>query len=182
MNRLATATLLGALFTLLGGSLPACAKVFLTVDEALALAFPECEVVRRTVFLTDEQRSAAEERSGAEIRSSLVHPYAATCAGTPAGVAYFDTHRVRTLPETIMVVIESGGEVGRVEVLSFREPEDYIPRSNWYDQFDGRQLDRELSLKKSIRSVTGATLTARATTEAVRRVLALHQVIAETAP
>ncbi len=120
MNRLAAATLLGALFTLLGGSLPACAKVFLTVDEALQLAFPECEVVRGTVFLTDEQRSAAEERSGSEIRSSLVYPYAATCGGEAAGVAYFDTHRVRTLPETIMVVIEVGGEVGRVEAC---EPE-----------------------------------------------------------
>ena len=61
-------------------------------------------------------------------------------------------------------------------MVSFREPLDYLPREGWYRQFDGEQLDDDLQLKRDIRPVTGATLTARATTEAVRRVLAIHQV------
>ena len=44
-------------------------------------------------------------------------------------------------------------------------------------QYDGEKLDDDLSLKRDIRPVTGATLTARATTEAVRRVLAIHRVV-----
>ena len=44
---------------------------------------------------------------------------------------------------------------------------------------EGRKLDDDLALKRGIRSVTGATLTARATTEAVRRILALHRVVEE---
>ncbi|MDH3816392.1 MAG: hypothetical protein OEV48_17995 [Acidobacteriota bacterium] len=40
-------------------------------------------------------------------------------------------------------------------------------------------MDDELALKRDIRPVTGATLTARATTEAVRRVLAIHAVAAQ---
>ena len=71
------------------------------------------------------------------------------------------------------------GKVGRLEVISFREPEEYMPRGNWYGQFQGRQLDRDLEVKRGIHPVTGATLTVRATTDAVRRVLALHQVISE---
>lgn len=178
MNRQLAATLLMAIFaTLCGVSVPASAKVFLSVDEALSVAFPDCEVERQTVFLTPEQRVAAQKLAGSEIVSGLVHPYVATCGGQRSGTAYFDTHRVRTLPETIMVVVAPEGTVVRVEVLSFREPEDYIPRRNWYGQFDDRRLDRDLSLKRSIQGVTGATLTARATTVAVRRVLALHQVI-----
>lgn len=51
-----------------------------------------------------------------------------------------------------------------------------MPREEWYHQCDGEDLDDDLSLKRDIRPVTGATLTARATTEAVRRVLAIHQV------
>jgi Na+-translocating ferredoxin:NAD+ oxidoreductase RnfG subunit len=54
-----------------------------------------------------------------------------------------------------------------------------MPREGWYGQYEGRLLDDDLALKRGIRPVTGATLTARATTEAVRRVLALHQVIAK---
>lgn len=156
---------------------PAGAKVFLTVEEALDLAYPDCEVERDTVFLEEEQLKRARDAAGVEIETGLVYPYRAVCDGEVAGTAYFDSHRVRTLPETIMVAVDAEGRVLRIEVLSFREPEDYIPREIWYRQFDGEDLDDELDLKRSIRSVTGATLTARATTEAVRRVLAIHGVL-----
>lgn len=159
---------------------PAAAKVFLAVDEALKLAFPQCKVERKTAYLTGEQMKRARELAGVEVPSALVTYHVATRGGRggqPAGTAYFDTHRVRTLPETLMVVLDPQGRVGRIEVISFREPEEYLPRGAWYEQFRGRGLDRELQLKQAIRPVTGATLTARATTDAVRRVLALHKVI-----
>lgn len=166
-----------ALLLLWGGS--AGARVLITVDEALALAFPNCAVERRTLFLTEEQVSHAAELAGEPPTSALVHRYEATREGEPFATAYFDTHRVRTLPETIMVVVGAGGEVRRVEVLSFDEPPDYMPREGWYGQFEGQALSDELDLDRGIRRVTGATLTGRATTDAVRRVLALHQAIGE---
>jgi Na+-translocating ferredoxin:NAD+ oxidoreductase RnfG subunit len=160
---------------------PAAAKVFLSVDEAIQAAFPGCQVERRTAYLTPAQLAKARELAGVEVPSALVSYHTATRNGQPAGTAYFDTHRVRTLPETLMIVVDPQGKVARIEVISFREPEEYMPRSAWYQQFLGRTLDRELQLKQGIRPVTGATLTARATTAAVRRVLALHQVIGATA-
>lgn len=153
------------------------ATVFLTVDEALELAFPGCRVERETLYLTEEQLTEARERAEEALESALVHPYVGWCDGRVAGVAYFDSHRVRTLPETLMVVVSPEGEVERIEILAFREPPDYIPRDTWYEQFDGRGLDSDLELKRGIQPVTGATLTARATTDAVRRILALHHVV-----
>ena len=172
--------MLGAAVLLAGiaAPAPASARVFLTVDEALELAFPGCRVERTTVYLTEEQLARAGQLAGGEVEGALVHPYVARCPdGEGGGVAYFDSHRVRTLPETLMVVVGPEDEVTRIEVLSFKEPPDYIPREAWYDQFEGRELDPELDLKRGIRAVTGATLTARATTDAVRRVLAVHRVI-----
>jgi len=166
---------------LLLAAVPAAAKVFVTVDEALKLAFPGCEVARRTAFLTPEQVRHARELAGSEVPSALLTYYAATRGGRPAGTAYFDTHRVRTLPETLMIVVDPQNRVSRIEVISFREPEEYLPRGAWYEQFLGKTLDPDLQLKRGIRPVTGATLTARATTDAVRRVLALHQVLAGAA-
>ncbi len=166
----------------LGSGPAAHAKVFLSVGEALRLAFAGCETARRTAYLTPEQVRRARDLSGEEVPSALVTYYKATKAGQPAGTAYFDTHRVRTLPETLMVVVDPAGRVSRIEVISFREPEEYMPRGAWYEQFQGRKLDRDLQLKRALRPVTGATLTVRATTSAVRRVLALHQVIAESKP
>ncbi len=153
------------------------AKVFLTRAEALELAFPGCTFSRETHFLTEEQRTRAQELAGVEVDSALAYSYRATCAGEFAGTAYFDSHRVRTLPETILVVVDPDSALVRIEVVEFSEPEDYIPSERWYAQFEERSLDHELQLKRGIRGVTGATLTARATTDAARRVLAIHQVL-----
>ncbi|MFT7487027.1 MAG: hypothetical protein ACI9F9_002886, partial [Candidatus Paceibacteria bacterium] len=70
---------------------------------------------------------------------------------------------------------------GRIEVLSFAEPREYLPRDKWYDQFTGLKLDSELNLGRKIRSVTGATLTSSASTLCARRVLALDLVLRENA-
>jgi hypothetical protein len=156
---------------------PVSAKVFLSIDEALHLAFKGCSVERQTVFLTADQLARARQLAGGEIKSALLNPYHATCGGKTAGTAYFDSHIVRTLPETLMIVVDPQGKVSRVEVLSFAEPEDYLPPGRWYGQFLGSGLSDELALGHRIRGVTGASLTARATTEAVRRVLAIHQVL-----
>jgi len=156
---------------------PASAKVLLTVEEALDLALPECEVERETVFLSEDQMAAAAARSGAPPASALVTRYVGRRGGGIAGTVYFDTHRVRTLDETLMVVVAPDRTVAHVEVISFAEPTDYLPREGWYRQFDGKRLDPELAIDRRIHAVTGATLSAEAATSAVRRVLGLHHAI-----
>jgi len=154
------------------------ARVFLTREEALRLAFPGAAVERHTAYLTEAQQKAAQKLSGdAEPPSALASYDTGTKEGRLVGTAYFDTHTVRTMPETIMVVVDPSGAIARIEVLSFSEPEEYLPKAHWYEQFQGKPLDDELSMKRGIRAVTGATLTARATTDAARRVLALHRVL-----
>jgi len=156
---------------------PVEARVFLTVEEALDLAFPGCTVERHTVFLTEGQLAEARELAGVEIPGALVYPYRARCGEEAGGTAYFDSHRVRTLPETLMIVVDPEDRVRRIEILVFREPTEYIPPGPWYEQFLGQELSDDLRLQGDIRSVTGATLTARATTAAVRRALAIHRVL-----
>jgi len=155
------------------------AEVYMTRDEALRLAFGDVDVRREAVFLTDEQLARARELAGdkVEIKAALVTRYVAKGIGETLGTAYFDTHPVRTLQETIMVVVTPRGTVERVEILSFLEPREYLPRPTWLDQFRGRALDSDLSLKRSIHGITGATLSARAVTEAARRVVAIHLAI-----
>jgi hypothetical protein len=169
------ATVACSIFALL--VVPVTASVLLSVDEALTLAFPDCEVNRESVFLTDAEMSAASTLAGHPRSTALVVRYVARRNDEPNGTAYFDTHRVRTLDETIMVVVNPDGTIGRIEVVSFAEPPDYLPREGWYKQFAGRALDDQLELDRAIRAVTGATLTANATTSAARRVLAVHEVI-----
>jgi len=153
------------------------ATVLITVEEALGLAFPDGEVSRETLFLTKEQMSSAAMVSEVKIDRAMVTRFVVRRGGEVVGFAYIDTHRVRTLPETLLVILEVDGSVRRVEVAAFREPLDYKPGDSWYRQFDDEELDRDLSLDRDIRPITGATLTARATTDAVRRVLAIHRAV-----
>jgi hypothetical protein len=99
-------------------------------------------------------------------------------------VAYFDSHRVRTLNEVVMIIIEPhdsrAGDKDRIrsiEVLRFAEPPEYHASDAWLEQFKGRPLSPELSLKQSIANMTGATLTSTAIVRAARRVLATHEQI-----
>jgi hypothetical protein len=156
------------------------AKSFLTQEEALRLAFPKGAVMtRKTAFLSEADRSEIAHRSGGAPPTGLVAYYVATVDGKDVGTAYFDTHVVRTLPETILVVVDPKGAIARIEVLSFSEPEEYLPRGTWYGRFPGKTLGDELSEKKGIRPVTGATITVRVTVEAARRVLALDAFLKE---
>ena len=151
----------------------------LTQVEALALAFGGAEVERRTAFLDDDQIERASAAAGPdiEVESTVVTYYVAIREGEPAGVAYFDSHRVRTLPQVLMVVVGTDDRVARVETVSFREPPEYRAPDAWLRQFLGRALDDGLSLKGEIANITGATLTSGAVTRATRRVMALHAII-----
>lgn len=161
---------------------PAGATVYLSTAEALDLAFPGCVIERQTRFLSDAEHAAAA-RLAAEVGDSrLVHPYRAVCDGQPGGTAYFDTHRVRTLPETVMVAVDPAGKVLRVEVLSFQEPQEYSAPPPFRAQFVGRSLDEPLALKRDLRGITGATLTSRAIAESARRVLAIHRALFPDGP
>lgn len=153
-------------------------RTLLTQEQALESAFPEgTKIERETLFLKKAELEKIRELSGQEIDQELVIRYVGRKKGDVVGYAYFDSHRVRTLPETIMIVIDSDGAIERIEILSFSEPPDYFPARRWLDQFLGKPLDDELSLKRAIRPITGATLTGRAVTNASRKILAIHQVV-----
>jgi hypothetical protein len=158
------------------------ARVLLTQEQALRLAFGDAKVERQARFLTDAQLTRARTLAGVPVESALVTRYAATREGRPAGVAYFDTHVVRTLPETVMIVVDPEGKIARIEILSFGEPEEYLPRARWLEQFPGRGLDGELAIRKGVHGITGATLSAQAVTDASRRVLAVHRVLSDAPP
>lgn len=168
-----------------GSSSPAAAQKVLSQQEALRLAFPGATAIeRRTAYLGEEELSAARTAAGrgVDVRQGVVSYYLARRGAQPLGVAYFDAHRVRTMPEVLMVVVSPQGTVQRIEVLQFSEPPEYRAPNGWLGLFDGRSLSADLSLKRSIPAMTGATLTADAVTDAVRRVLALHGAIRPFGP
>jgi hypothetical protein len=153
-------------------------RTLLTQDEALESAFPKgTRIERQSIFLKPAQLDRIRELSGQDVERELIIRYVGRKGDKVVGYAYFDAHRVRTLPETIMVMIDADGQIGQIAILSFSEPLEYLPKRRWLDQFLGRPLDDELSLNGAIRPISGATLSGRAVTSSSRKILAIHDVV-----
>ena len=156
----------------------ALAEVFFSQREALEVAFPETDKIeRRSFVLTKAQVDAIQELARAPINSRIVTLHIGWREDRVIGYGVIDVHTVRTLPEALMVVLTPEGAVRSVRVLAFHEPKEYLPTERWFKQFQGHKLEPSLQLKRGIDAVTGATLSARATTRSVRRALALYQVL-----
>lgn len=148
-----------------------------TREEALAAVYPGATVEAERVFLTAEQTHRAAELARADVPSALVARYVVRRDGQIVGRAYVDTHVVRTKRESLLISLEPQGRVKRIDVTAFLEPREYLALEPWLRQYNAKSLDNDLALQRSIRSIAGATLTAQATNEAVRRVLAIDQVL-----
>lgn len=177
MGRASRAATVVALSALLGAA-PLEAKVFYGKKEALEQAFPDADRIEKvTSFLTDAQLAKVRELSGADGDDKIVTWHVGHRGDRVLGYAYFESHTVRTLPETLLVVVSPAGEVENVLLLAFYEPPEYQPSSRWLDQFDAARLSPDLRVARQIHGITGATLTARAVTRGVRKALALYQVL-----
>lgn len=142
--------------------------------EALALAYPKAEINRESLTLTKIQRKSIEAAAGKKLASARVRPYRAMLDGKCVGTAFFDTRKVRSKAQTLMIAISPDGIVQRIEVLRFDEPREYRAPANWLAQLPGKGLSDTLKIKGELRNLTGATLTAHATLHAVREALAIH--------
>ena len=158
-------------------AVPASAEVFHSRESALRLAFPSADQIEvRDVILTGERADRAEALAGQPLESRMVSVYEGFENGESRGFAFFDTHNVRSLPETVLLVLEPNGHVRGTHLLAFHEPKVYLPTEPWLDQFDGRELSSDLALGHDIAGMGGSTLTAQAITSCVRRLLAVWEV------
>ncbi len=167
-----------ALLTLVAPAVPCAATVFYARDEALNLAFPQADRTEpRDFYLTAAQRSQIEQRAHAPLESDLVTLYVGYRGDTVLGYAVIDTHVVRTLPETFLVVLTPEGAVAATYVLAFYEPSEYLPAPRWLAQFADKRVGDDLQIGRGIAAITGSTLTSQAVAGGIRRALALHAVL-----
>jgi len=159
------------------------AKVFHSQNEAIALAFPDAEQTELETFvLTEEQAHRVEELAKAPVETKLVRIWHGLRGGEILGYALIDVHTVRTHPEAFLVVLSPEGRVRSVRILAFHEPLDYLPSERWYRQFDGKAQGDPLRVGGDVHGIVGATLSAQATAQGVRRALALYQVLIRKEP
>ena len=155
------------------------AEVYLTVDRALSLAFPDAEdVAVERIHLSARQRSRVEERAGVALRDLPDRVYVARRGGRTAGYAMVTDVPGKARPITMLVALDPRGRVERVEILAYRESRGGEVRyPAFLRQFKGKGPGEPLRHRREIRNITGATISCRAVTRGVRTLLALWEVI-----
>jgi hypothetical protein len=77
----------------------------------------------------------------------------------------------------LLISLDAQGRVIRIDVTAFLEPTEFLAPEPWLYQYRGHALEDDLDIDRAIRPIAGATLTAVATNGAVRRVLAIDEVL-----
>ncbi len=149
----------------------------MTREEALGEVYPGASVEAQQVFLTEQQQRRAAGLAGVPVPTALIARYVAVRDGLVIGRAYVDSHVVRTKRESLLISLDPNGRVLRVDVTAFLEPPEYLAPEAWRRQYADKLLGDDLHVQRAIRPLAGATLSGRAANEAVRRVLAIDQVL-----
>jgi len=154
------------------------AKVFASQKQALAEAFPDASrIERKTLLLRAEQVAKLEALIGRKVEAKVVVIHVAYQGDEVLGYAEVAVHTVRTQPEAMLIVLSPDGRVRSVRIIAFHEPLDYLPTESWYAQFVGKGKGDGLRIGRDVHGVVGATLSAQAASDGVRRMLAYWEVL-----
>ena len=155
---------------------PSYAKIYFSKQEAMELAFgTEAKVEMLSLFLKADETRRIQQLARVKLDSPLFTFYVGKKAGEILGYAAIETHKVRTKPETLLIVLDAQGQLVQVDTLAFHEPPEYQPSKRWYAQLFNLPLD-DLSFRAKVQGISGATLSSRAALDSVRKVLAVYQV------
>jgi len=162
------------LFSIVKTSFPQVLQTKQAIFETVFSA--DTEIERNTIFLTEAQVQQIEKLAKSKVESKMVNYYIGKSNSELQGYVFFDTHIIRTMPETFVVVINPDGDIDLVEILAFYEPKDYLPPKKWLKLFNGKSLSDDMRIKREIPNISGATISTNTITSGIRRILATFQV------
>jgi FMN-binding domain len=165
---------------MMAGLLPAHAVIaadYMTVDAAQKAIFPMADAFQEVLLpQTPEQIQALLARAGSQPPHGTIRVWAATRDGVPVGHVFLDEVIGRQSLITYAVGIDTGGALGNLEILSYRESHGgEIRNAAWRAQFAHRTSLDELRFRTDIKNISGATLSSEHVTQGVRWLLALWQ-------
>jgi Na+-translocating ferredoxin:NAD+ oxidoreductase RnfG subunit len=162
----------------------------LTKEDALKKVFdPNAQIVTETKELVDPKLSKIRERldgslvyfqkgsKSKEIEAQTsIEFYFAIKDGNKTGVAIFDEEPGKWGPVDFIIALDLNGVVTRVEVLSYEEKRGQpIARHSYMSQYEGKTGKSALTVGKDITGVSGATISSRCATFAVKKAIVLYE-------
>ena len=150
----------------------------------MQLAFPDANQIAwaQLPISQDDIETVREECQQIWLRDTLNLFVVKSPAGID-GYAVVDDVKGKDQLITYLVIVSSNLVVKSVEIISYRESfGGEIRNHQWREQFDGKTPDDKLLMPGEIRNITGATISARAITAGVRKILCTLHIIRERLP
>lgn len=150
---------------------------YMTEEEALRWALPDADDIKPQRHILDlERKRVLEKQAGWQLKDNAFTFYEGQRQGKVVGYAFLDDEIGKHQPITFVVALTSDGKIRDVDVVIYRESVgEGIKGRHFLDQFRGKDVSSRLRLGDDVDSITGATLSARASTRVVKKALILFQ-------
>lgn len=148
-------------------------ETYLTLPEALEQVFGKGAAVTLAEFgLSKEQKSLLEKKLGRRLSEEGFQVRRGWRNGKFLGDAVVTEETGLFKKITFIVHIRPDGKVGQAAVMTYREPRGMeVRRSRFLKQYKGKSPEDPIALNRDIVGITGATLSARALSAGVKKIL-----------
>ena len=130
-------------------------------------------VGQKIITLTTKEVQRLQKSAKAKMDSNKIRFYVVKNENKVVGYGVLVTQRVRTKKAAILYLISKEMKIKSIEIIQFQEPSEYKPNQAWKDVFTGKSKEDNLFSGKGIPTISGATMSARALSDASRIALSI---------
>ena len=164
-------------FLLLLFALSLQAKVLISPFDAMKLHFGEDSTIeKKSLLLTTKEAKAVTKRAKVKLKTKIYKTFRASKDKVLLGYGILVLHKVRSKDTAVLSIIAPDGSLKTIETIAFNEPIEYLPSKSWIEVLNNKSLNDPITLGKDIPSITAATMSARAATNAARIALSIYDV------
>ena len=165
------------LFLLLLFALTLQAKLLISPFDAMKLHFGEDSTIeKKSLLLTSTDAKAVTKLAKVKLKTKIYKTFRASKDGKLLGHGILVLHKVRSKETAVLSLIAPDGRLMTIEIVAFNEPMEYLPSKSWIEVLNNQTLSDSLILGKDIPSISAATMSARAATNAARIALSIYAV------
>jgi hypothetical protein len=153
------------------------AKLLISPFDAMKLHFGEdSKIEKKSLLLNGKEAKAITKLAKVKLETKIYKTFRAYKDDKLLGYGILVLHKVRSKDTAVLSIITPDGRLKTIEIVAFNEPMEYLPSQSWIEVLNNQTLSDSLTLGKDIPSISAATMSARAATNAARIALSIYEV------
>jgi len=153
------------------------AKLLISPFDAMKLHFGEdSKIEKKSLLLSSKEAKAITKLAKVKLETKIYKTFRAYKDDKLLGYGILVLHKVRSKDTAVLSIITPDGILKTIEIVAFNEPIEYLPSKSWIEVLNNQTLSDALTLGKDVPSISAATMSARAATNAARIALSIYEV------